>query len=117
MKNNVIQFPIDRRRQQLSAEEAEAEEYFIGVTENSEEIAQTTLSIVEDLLDELELDEFQGIDFRNIEYLESKDGFVVVNMIASMLMRYGGISHFLQEDLEILFDKLMKEQEQNNDIT
>tara|TARA_R110000782_G_scaffold101082_1_gene187704 strand:- start:57 stop:410 length:354 start_codon:yes stop_codon:yes gene_type:complete len=117
MKNNIIQFPIERRKQQLSNEEIEAEEYFIGVAENSEELAQTALGIIEDLLEDLELDEFQGIDFRNLEYMEAKDAFVVVNLIASMFMRYGGISHFLQPDLEVLFDKLMEEQEQNDDIT
>ena len=42
--------------------------------------------------------------------------FVVVNLLSSMFMRYGGVTHFLQKDLETLFTKIQETRE-NNDFT
>ena len=38
---------------------------------------------------------------------EQRDMFVIMNMVSSMLMRYGGARHFLQDDFDNLYEKLM----------
>jgi hypothetical protein len=37
--------------------------------------------------------------------------FVVVNMISSMLLRYGGVHHFLHEYLDVIYEKIMETHE------
>ena len=54
------------------------------------------------------------MDFRDPENEESRDMYVIVNLISSMFMRYGGIKHFLQEDLDALYNKI---EANKNDIT
>jgi hypothetical protein len=37
--------------------------------------------------------------------------FVIVNLISSMLMRYGGVHHFMHEYFDVLYEKLMEAKE------
>ncbi len=115
MKDNVIQFPMDRVKSKLiSEEQLEFEDYYMDMAEESTELAQHVLLLIEEILKDLDLPNFRGIDFRTREFAESRDMMVVVNMIASMLMRFGGIHHFLQPELEILYDKLLEMQDLND---
>lgn len=57
---------------------------------------------------------FDEMDFREPENEESRDMYVIVNLISSMFMRYGGLNHFLQEDLEAIYNKI---EASKNDIT
>jgi len=113
MKNNIIQFPTERRQAQI---EEEREWEYENFTEECVDTAQFTLLLLEDYIDSDEASTLKELDFRNPEYAESRDMFVVVNLLSSMFMRYGGITHFLQKDLENLFEKI-QETKEHNDFT
>ena len=110
MKDNIIQFPIKKRLQEVEEErdlEEMGREFFV---EECTETAQVILLMIEELLS-AEHSSFDGIDFRDKLLPESKDMFVVVNMISSMLLRYGGVHHFLHEYLDVIYEKIMETHE------
>lgn len=113
MTNNIIQFPVERRQAQIEEEKEWAWENF---TEECVDTAQFALLLLEDYIDTDEGSSLKELDFRNPEYAESRDMYVVVNLISSMFMRYGGVKHFLQKDLEELFVKI-QDMKESNDFT
>ena len=91
--NNIIPFPTRQRQEQIESERNWAYENF---TEECVDTSQFVLMMLED-------------------YFASEDSaLVIVNLISSMFMRYGGINHFLQEDLDALYNKI---EANKNDIT
>jgi len=119
MNDNIIRFPIERRMQEIADQEFEREmdetmkdEYFC---DDCTDTSQLILTIIEEII-AADSSPFDGMDFRNPELIESKDAFVIVNLLCSMFMRYGGMKHFLQEYLDIIFLKIQAQQE-SNDIT
>ena len=113
MKNNIIQFPTERRQAQI---EEEMEWEYENFTEECVDTAQFALLLLEDYIESDEASTLQELDFRDPEFAESRDMFVVVNLLSSMFMRYGGVTHFLQKDLETLFTKI-QETKEHNDFT
>ncbi len=104
--NNIIPFPTERRQEQI---DDERDREFENFTEECHETAQFILLLIEDyILDisEDELSAFEVMDFRDPKLAESRDMFVIINLLSSMFMRYGGIKHFLQDDLDAIFDKI-----------
>ena len=115
-KDNIIQFPIKERMQQIADEVYEEDmemEYF---TNDCIDTSQLILTIIEELITEEETSPFKDMNFRNKDVQESKDIFVIVNLLSSMFMRYGGMNHFLHEYMDIIYEKLM-EQQGYNDFT
>ena len=108
--NNIIPFPIERRQEQIDDERDRAFENF---TDECHDTAQFILLLIEDYISEDELSVFEVMDFRDPKLAESRDMFVIINLLSSMFMRYGGIKHFLQDDLDAIFDKI---EENNYDI-
>ena len=108
--NNIIPFPTERRQDQIESERNWAYENF---TEECVDTSQFVLMMLEDYFasEDCALDE---MDFSDPENEESRDMYVIVNLISSMFMRYGGIKHFLQEDLDALYNKI---EANKNDIT
>ena len=110
MKDNIIQFPIKKRLQEVEEErdlEEMEREFFV---EECTESAQIILLMIEELLSE-DHSSFNDIDFRDKLLPESRDMFVVVNMISSMLLRYGGVHHFLHDYLDVVYEKIMETHE------
>jgi len=76
------------------------------VAERSDEcikVSQELLSILEEFIctgQVSEFPEFMNMNFRDEACHESRDVFVVVNMINAMLNRYMGIPHRLHRDLD-----------------
>ena len=55
---------------------------------------------------------------RGAKQRESRDSYVIVNMIYAMLARYVGIEHSLHKDLDTLFVKVKAIQKEiDNDTT
>lgn len=100
--NNIIPFPTERRQDQIESERNWAYENF---SEECVDTSQFVLLMIEDYLAEEE-SAFDEMDFRDPEYDESKDMYVIVNLISSMFMRYGGLNHFLHEELTALYNKI-----------
>ena len=82
------------------------------IAEKSDEciaISQELLSIMEEFICTGQVSEYQelmNMNFRDEAMAESRDMFVVVNMINAMLNRYMGIPHRFQRDLDKAYIKL-----------
>jgi hypothetical protein len=110
MKDNIIKFPIKERvrqiEQELEDERLEYEEF----TDECRETSQVILLMIEELLlNDSSL--FEDIDFRDNIYPEAKDMFVIINLISSMLMRYGGVNHFLHDYFDVIYEQIMEAKE------
>jgi hypothetical protein len=110
MKDNIIKFPIKERvrqiEQELEDERLEYEEF----TDECRETSQIILLMIEELLlNDSSL--FEDIDFRDNIYPEAKDMFVIINLISSMLMRYGGVNHFLHDYFDVIYEQIMEAKE------
>jgi hypothetical protein len=104
--SKVIEFPMHIRQAAIDADYAEIRTEYEEYVEECREAAQTVLLVIEEVLlnDHSEFDE---LDFRDEDLPESRDMFVIMNMVSSMLMRYGGVHHFLHDDFNNLYEKLM----------
>lgn len=110
MKDNIIEFPIKERLKEVEEERDYQQlehEFFV---DECTETSQIILLMIEELLAE-EHCSFGDIDFRDNIMPESRDMFVIINMISSMLLRYGGVSHFLHDYLEVIYEKIMETKE------
>jgi hypothetical protein len=107
LKSNVIQFPTHIRQAAIDEEYAELRSEFEEFTDECRDTSQIILLMIEELL----LNDssfFDEIDFRDSNMPESRDMFVIVNMISSMLMKYGGVHHFLHDHFEEIYNKLIE---------
>lgn len=110
MKDNIIQFPTHARKKQVEEERDELYLEYEEFTDECRETSQIILMMIEDLLDS-DNSFFDEIDFRNSEFAEAKDMMVIVNLISSMLMRYGGVSHFLHDYFDVIYEQIMENKE------
>lgn len=101
--NNIIPFPTERRQEQIESERNWAYENY---TDECTDTAQFVLLMIEDYLSEEYGTAFKEMDFRDPEYDESRDMYVIINLISSMFLRYGGLDHFLHDELEVLYNKI-----------
>lgn len=110
MKDNIIQFPLKERIQQIEDELEFEREEFEAFIEECQDTSQVILLMIEELLMN-EGGSFEEMDFRDNIFPEAKDMFVIVNLISSMLMRYGGSNHFLHDYFDVLYEKIMEAKE------
>lgn len=111
--NNIITFPTERRQEQIDDEQ---DRVFENFTEECHYTAHFILLLIEDCITDISEDEvsaFEMMAFRDPKLAESRDMFVIINLLSSMFMRYGSVKHFLQDDLDAIFDKI---EENNYDI-
>ena len=115
-KDNIIQFPIEKRMQEIADEIYEKDMEMEHFSNDCVDTSQLILMMIEELIKESDGSPFQEMEFRNQDFPESKDIFVIVNLLSSMFMRFGGMKHFLHDYLDIIFEKLI-EQQGYNDFT
>ena len=110
MKDNIIQFPIKERVRQIEQELEDERLQYEEFTDECRETSQVILLMIEELLlNDSSL--FEDIDFRDNIYPEAKDMFVIINLISSMLMRYGGVNHFLHDYFDVIYEQIMEAKE------
>tara|TARA_B100002019_G_scaffold240348_1_gene216010 strand:+ start:574 stop:978 length:405 start_codon:yes stop_codon:yes gene_type:complete len=89
--------------------------------ELSDELVATSqylLDIMEEFLvngQASELKELMQMNIRDEAYQESRDMYVVVNILNSMLNRYFNLPHALHRDMDRLYIKLKKMQKAHDD--
>ena len=84
------------------------------------DMSQEFLSNLEHLLQDGIISDwpiFQQMEFRNEEFPESRDVFVLINMFNAMLNRHVGLPHELHREFDRLFVKIKKTAEINKDIS
>ena len=110
MKDNVIKFPLSERMREVEDEREFLRQEYEEFTDECRDTSQIILLQIEELLLN-ESSSFDEIDFRDNNFPEAKDMFVIVNLISSMLMRYGGVTHFLHEYFDVIYEQLMEHKE------
>lgn len=112
----IIPFP--NLKEKLKAREDMEKEYLESMVDECVELSRHIIDVLE-----FEVEESQGgyildgFDLRNPEHPEAKDAYVIANLMCSMFMRYIGVDHRLQGDLNSLHNKIMRMQKENDDIT
>ena len=110
MKDNIIKFPIKERVRQIEQELEDERLQYEEFTDECRETSQVILLMIEELLlNDSSL--FEDIDFRDNIFPEAKDMFVIINLISSMLMRYGGVNHFLHDYFDVIYEQIMEAKE------
>ena len=110
MKDNIIQFPTKFRIQEVEEEREFLRQEYEDFTDECRDVSRIILLQIEELLLN-ESSYFDAMDFRDERLPEAKDMIVIVNMISSMLMRHGGVNHFLHDYFEVLHELIMDKKE------
>ena len=114
----LIQFPTGK---EIKSPKKSEEELIEEVVNELVEISQHIFDVINDEIDAIskhDLNLLNGIDLRNGEARESRDAYVIVNMIYAMMARYIGVEHSLHQELDTLFVKIKAIQKEiDNDTT
>tara|TARA_E500000318_G_C3359684_1_gene134185 strand:- start:17 stop:457 length:441 start_codon:yes stop_codon:yes gene_type:complete len=121
-KDNIIKFPTPHEKKMKQAAERlqESEDAVMEASNECVDMSQEFLSNLEHLLQDGIISDwpiFQQMEFRNEEFPESRDVFVLINMFNAMLNRHVGLPHELHREFDRLFVKIKKTAEINKDIS
>lgn len=111
----LIQFPTGKKISKPRTEDEIIEE----IVNECVDISRHLFDIIDDEIDAIskhDLNLLNGIDLRDELNRESRDAFVIVNLLYSLLVRYIGIEHSLHKDLDKLYVKI-KAIHKENDFT
>ena len=106
----IIKFPTGEEidPKDLGIEKT-AEDIIADKSKECVAVSQELLDIIEEFIctgQVSDFPEFMNMNFREEVIAESRDIYVIVNMINAMLNRYMGIPHTLQRDLDKTYIKL-----------
>lgn len=103
---------VELRKAQLMQEEQDEDIIAQDLFEQSIDLGRYALDLIETGLEEY------GVDFDYTSNPDLKgDMFVILNLIVSSLLRDQGLKHVLQEDLDILKDRILELEKYQDDIT
>jgi len=102
-KSNVIQFP--NRMLEIEKKLKESREAVQYISDEAADTAQYMLDIIESELQMSPESEFHRMDFRDDRTRESRDMYAIINLINAMLLRFAGVPHKLQKELDRVFVK------------
>jgi len=117
-KDNVIPFP--NVKDDLAEKLKESREAVDYLTNESVDTAVYMLELMEGELEAMEGSVFHNMDFRDPEKVEARDMHAIVNLINAMFMRFAGIPHDLQQQLDTAYVKskaIEKEPQRDFEIT
>ena len=86
----LIHFPSG---QELKNEEDHFKTIVDSLIGDSIDTAQHLLDVMDEELADMDISWLEGFNIRDEQYPESRDAFVIVNMIYAMLLRYSDIHH------------------------
>ena len=114
-KTNVIPFP--NRKEQIEKKLQESREAVEMIADEAYDTATYMLDIIESELQMSPESIFHRMDFRDDRTRESRDMYAIVNLMNAMLLRFSGVPHSLQQELDRVFVKvhaLYQKEKQNN---
>ena len=116
----LIHFPSG---QELKNEEEHFKSIVDSLIGDSVDTAQHLLDVMDEELADMDISWLEGFNIRDEQYSESRDAFVIVNMIYAMLLRYSDIPHELHKDMDLLYvnikrfaQKKSEQSEEENEI-
>ena len=115
-KDNVIQFP--NRMTEIEKKLKESREAVQYISDEAADTAQYMLDIIESELQMSPESNFHRMDFRDDRTRESRDMYAIINLINAMFLRFAGVPHKLQKELDTVFVKThaMYQKEQESEI-
>jgi len=102
----ILKFPSGEEiKQKAMAKQWELEELELRTaSDEAIEASQFLLEVMEEFITTGEVSkEFMDMQFRDETFQESRDMFVIVNMLNAMFHRYYGIPHTLHRDFDRLY--------------
>ena len=102
----LIKFPTgEELKQRAKAKEVRDEqEVLTEASDNCVKTSKFLLEVLEEFISTGEVgQDFMDMQFRDESFQESRDMFVIVNMINAMLHRYYAIPHTLHRDFDRLY--------------
>ena len=120
-KDNVIQFPTPEKLREKERKKELEESYQATMDASFEcaDMSQEFLCNLEHLLQDGIISDwpiFNQMQFRDEQYPESRDVYVLVNLFNAMLNRHIGIPHQLHREFDRLFIKIKKISEEHKEI-
>tara|TARA_B100001094_G_scaffold331521_1_gene400146 strand:+ start:4201 stop:4608 length:408 start_codon:yes stop_codon:yes gene_type:complete len=116
----LIHFPSG---QELKNQEDHFKTIVDSLIGDSVDTAQHLLDVMDEELADMDISWLEGFNIRDEQYPESRDAFVIVNMIYAMLLRYSDIPHELHKDMDLLYlnikrfaQKKSEQSEEENEI-
>lgn len=115
-KDNVIQFP--NRMTEIEKKLKESREAVQYISDEAADTAQYMLDIIESELQMSPESNFHRMDFRDDRTREARDMYAIINLINAMFLRFAGVPHKLQKELDTVFVKThaMYQKEQESEI-
>ncbi len=102
----IIEFPTGKVVEEPRDETEILQDYLAECTDVAQHLVLTLEDEVERLIKEDGIDWLKGFDMRSEEYAEARDMHVIVNMLHTMLVRFLGVDHRVQKDMDSLYIKL-----------
>ena len=102
-KTNVIPFP--NRKAEIEKKLQESREAVEMIADEAYDTATYMLDIIESELQMSPESIFHRMDFRDHRARECRDMYAIVNLINAMLLRFAGVPHRLQKELDTVFVK------------
>jgi len=122
----IIEFPsgkvIDKPRDETQI----LQDQLAECTDVAQHLVLVMADEIERLAEDDDISWLKGFDARNEEFNEARDFHVIVNMIHTTMVRFLGVDHRIQKDMDSLYIKLkaieLKQQlgewtEEDNDTT
>ena len=106
-KDNIIPFPVERRKQDIEKEEAR-ELYFIKANHYDEcvDLARYCIDLLQTGMEEQDFIEKPFEFDPKKDPQQFTDMFVVLNLLVASFLRSANIKHILQDDLDELLEKI-----------
>ena len=102
-KDNVIPFP--NRMNDIEQKLKESREAVQYLSDEAADTAQYMLDIIESELQMSPESNFHRMDFRDDRTREARDMYAIINLMNAMLLRFAGVPHKLQQELDRVFVK------------
>lgn len=99
----ILKFP-DKKELKIKEEEKERDE-IMALSDECIEASHFSLDLIEEVIKK-EFPNFREMWFRDETMQESRDMFIVVNILNAMFNRYLGIPHTLHKDMDNLYIKI-----------
>ena len=115
-KDNVIQFPT---KEQMTAKEES--DFLDELSNESVDSAHYLMEVMEEFIKTGQVNEgLMDLNFRDETVPESRDMFVIVNLLNALFLRYHGIPHGLHQTLDNAYIKvkemILKNEEANHGL-
>ena len=106
-KDNIIPFPVERRKQEIEIEEAK-ELYFIKANHYDEcvDLARYCIDLLQTGMHEQDFIETPFKFDTTKDPQQFTDMFVILNLLVASFLRSADIKHILQDDLDELLEKI-----------